>query len=126
MPTGILLSPKELHIPDGFLSTPVALAGWLLTIIAIALALRNTRDQLGERQVPLMGVLAAAVFAGQMLNFAIPGGTSGHLLGGAGHARPWRHDQHARKQQPSQEERDKSLHDDPSTGSVQSPTSTEG
>lgn len=83
MPTSILLAPKELHIPDGFLSAPVAVVGWLLTIIAIALALRNTRDQLGERQVPLMGVLAAAVFAGQMLNFTIPGGTSGHLLGGA-------------------------------------------
>jgi cobalt/nickel transport system permease protein len=36
---------------------------------------------LGERQVPLMGVLAAAIFAGQMLNFAVAGGTSGHLLG---------------------------------------------
>jgi cobalt/nickel transport system permease protein len=79
----ILLSSKQLHIPDGFLSTPVAIVGWVLTVIAIALALRNTRDQLGERQVPLMGVLAAAVFAGQMLNFTIPGGTSGHLLGGA-------------------------------------------
>jgi cobalt/nickel transport system permease protein len=38
---------------------------------------------LGERQVPLMGVLAAAIFAGQMLNFSVTGGTSGHLLGAA-------------------------------------------
>jgi cobalt/nickel transport system permease protein len=83
MHPGVLLSPRELHIPDGFLSAPVAAVGWLVTIAIVALALRNTRDQLGERQVPLMGVLAAAVFAGQMLNFTIPGGTSGHLLGGA-------------------------------------------
>ena len=53
-----------MHIPDGFLSTPVAIVGWILALAAIALALRNTRDQLGERQAPLMGVLAAAVFAG--------------------------------------------------------------
>lgn len=79
----LLLAPREMHIPDGFLSTPVAAVGWALAVLTIALALRSTRDELGERQVPLMGVLAAAVFAGQMLNFSIPGGTSGHLLGGA-------------------------------------------
>jgi cobalt/nickel transport system permease protein len=83
MHIGVLLAPRQLHIPDGFLSVPVAVVGWVLTILVVALALRKTRDQLGERQVPLMGVLAAAVFAGQMLNFTIPGGTSGHLLGGA-------------------------------------------
>jgi cobalt/nickel transport system permease protein len=83
MHVGVLLAPRQLHIPDGFLSVPVAIVGWVLTVLVVALALRKTRDQLGERQVPLMGVLAAAVFAGQMLNFTIPGGTSGHLLGGA-------------------------------------------
>lgn len=79
----VLFSARELHIPDGLLSVPVAIVGWLLAIIVIGLALNKTQDQLGERQVPLMGVLAAAVFAGQMLNFPVPGGTSGHLLGGA-------------------------------------------
>jgi cobalt/nickel transport system permease protein len=38
---------------------------------------------LGERQIPLMGILAAFVFAAQMINFPVAGGTSGHLLGGA-------------------------------------------
>jgi cobalt/nickel transport system permease protein len=52
-------------------------------LAVVGLAIRNTRAQLGDRQVPLMGILAAAIFAGQMLNFTIPGGTSGHLLGGA-------------------------------------------
>lgn len=77
------LSPVHLHIPDGFLSTPVALAGWLVAVVVIAIALRQTRAQLGPRQVPLMGVLAAFIFAAQAINFPVAGGTSGHLLGGA-------------------------------------------
>jgi cobalt/nickel transport system permease protein len=71
-----------LHIPDGFLSIPVALIGWALTVILVAFALRQTRQQLGDRQIPLMGILAAFIFAAQMINFPVAGGTSGHLLGG--------------------------------------------
>jgi cobalt/nickel transport system permease protein len=71
-----------LHIPDGFLSIPVALVGWVLTVILVAFALRQTRQQLGDRQIPLMGILAAFIFAAQMINFPVAGGTSGHLLGG--------------------------------------------
>lgn len=78
-----LSAPQQLHIPDGFLSTPVALMGWLLAILIIAFALRQTREQLGERQIPLLGVLAAFIFAAQAINFPVAGGTSGHLLGGA-------------------------------------------
>jgi cobalt/nickel transport system permease protein len=77
------LAPQPMHAPDGFFSAPVAIAGWIITAAMISLAVRNTRDQLGERQVPLMGIMGAAIFAGQMLNFTIPGGTSGHLIGGA-------------------------------------------
>jgi cobalt/nickel transport system permease protein len=72
-----------MHAPDGFFSVGLALLGWGIAVAIIGLAVRNTKEQFGERQVPLMGVLAAAIFAGQMLNFTIPGGTSGHLLGGA-------------------------------------------
>jgi cobalt/nickel transport system permease protein len=71
-----------LHIPDGFLSAPVALIGWLLAVIFIGLALRQARQQFDERQVPLMGVMAAFIFAAQAINFPVLGGTSGHLLGG--------------------------------------------
>ena len=78
-----ILSPVPLHIPDGFLNTPVAVVGWLLTTLLIGCALQQTRAQLGERQVPLMGILAAFIFAAQMLNFPVAGGTSGHMLGGA-------------------------------------------
>ncbi len=77
------LTTTALHIPDGFLSTPVSIVGWVLLIAAVAYALRQTRGQLGEKQIPLMGVLAAFVFAAQAINFPVAGGTSGHLLGGA-------------------------------------------
>ena len=78
----VVLSPVRLHIPDGFLSPVVALVGWLLAVAAIGYALRQTRGQLGEKQIPLMGVLAAFIFAAQAINFPVAGGTSGHLLGG--------------------------------------------
>jgi cobalt/nickel transport system permease protein len=79
----MLQSPTPLHIPDGFLATWVSIVGWLLALIVIGIALRQTRKQLGERQVPLMGVLAAFIFAAQAINFPVAAGTSGHLLGGA-------------------------------------------
>ena len=75
-------SPAPLHIPDGFLSAAVAAVGWALAIAAIAYALRQTRGQLGGKQIPLMGVLAAFIFAAQSINVPVGGGTSGHLLGG--------------------------------------------
>lgn len=71
-----------LHIPDGFLNVPVALVGWALMVILVTVSLRQTREQLGEKQIPLMGIMAAFVFAAQMINFPVAGGTSGHLLGG--------------------------------------------
>ncbi len=71
-----------MHISDGFLNIPVSLAGWVLTIVVVGLALRRVGRVMDERQSPLMGVLAAFVFAAQMINFPVAGGTSGHLVGG--------------------------------------------
>ncbi|MGQ9741756.1 energy-coupling factor ABC transporter permease [Chloroflexus sp.] len=71
-----------LHIPDGFLHAPVALLWRVPTVIMIGLALRAVQRSAAERTVPLMSVLAVAIFAAQMLNFPIVGGTSGHLLDG--------------------------------------------
>ena len=76
-------TPQPMHIPDGFLSVIVSIALWMISIIAIAYSLKRVGEDLGERQVPMMGVLAAAIFAGQMLNFTVVGGTSGHLMGAA-------------------------------------------
>lgn len=72
-----------LHIPDGFLSTPISVLGWVATIAVVALAARMANNRLNERAVPLMGVMAAFIFAAQMMNFPVAGGTSGHMLGGA-------------------------------------------
>jgi cobalt/nickel transport system permease protein len=76
-------SPTPLHIPDGFLTLVVALIFWALTAIAVGMAISKTNQALGEKQVPLMGIMAAFIFAAQMLNFPVAGGTSGHFLGGA-------------------------------------------
>jgi cobalt/nickel transport system permease protein len=78
-----LFAPRELHIPDGFLSPGVYIICWAFAIVAVGVALRRTGRELGERQIPLMGVLAAFIFAVQMINFPVAGGTSGHLVGGA-------------------------------------------
>ena len=72
-----------LHIPDGFLSNGVAALCWIPTVIAVAIGLRKASTDLSEARVPLLGVTAAFVFAAQMLNFPIAGGTSGHFLGAA-------------------------------------------
>lgn len=76
-------SPAPLHIPDGFLTLVVSLICWAITIITLSMAISRTSKSLGEKQVPLMGVMAAFIFAAQMINFPVAGGTSGHLLGGA-------------------------------------------
>jgi cobalt/nickel transport system permease protein len=70
-----------MHIPDGFLSGEVAAAGGAVAIVAVAYALRVAERDLDEARVPLLGVCAAFVFAAQMLNFPVAGGTSGHFLG---------------------------------------------
>ena len=80
----MLYSPVEpLHIPDGFLNILISTLCWLATIVILGMAISRTNKSLGERQVPLMGVMAAFIFAAQMINFPVAGGTSGHLLGGA-------------------------------------------
>jgi cobalt/nickel transport system permease protein len=79
----MLSAGQWMHIPDGFLTTLVALVLWALVLIPLSIALNKVGKRAGERQVPLMGVLAAAIFAGQMLNFTVAGGTSGHLMGAA-------------------------------------------
>lgn len=72
-----------MHIPDGFLSIPVSAATGALSFGGLALAVRRLKNRIGDRLVPLMGVMAAFIFAAQMFNFPVAGGTSGHLLGGA-------------------------------------------
>jgi len=78
----ILAAIQILHIPDGFLSLSVSLIFWLVTLAVLFVAVRQTRDAFDESLAPLAGIMAAFIFAAQMLNFPVAGGTSGHLLGG--------------------------------------------
>jgi cobalt/nickel transport system permease protein len=71
-----------MHIPDGFISAPVSLVGGVVAAGLIAISVKKAADTLDDRQVPLAGLVAAFIFAMQMLNFPVAGGTSGHLLGG--------------------------------------------
>src|SRR5690349_6199161 len=71
-----------MHLPDGFLDTKTALLCIGASAAGVGVALRQVRTCLAPRQMPLLGLAAAFVFAAQMLNFPIAGGTSGHFVGG--------------------------------------------
>jgi cobalt/nickel transport system permease protein len=72
-----------MHIPDGFLNIGTAVTTYAISAGALAYGVREANKRLGEKHIPLMGVMGAFIFAAQMLNFPIAGGTSGHLIGAA-------------------------------------------
>ncbi|MBI3208134.1 MAG: energy-coupling factor ABC transporter permease [Candidatus Solibacter usitatus] len=72
-----------MHIPDGFLATPVWAAAGAVSVPGVAYCARRAHAVLEEGRIPLMGVMGAFVFAAQMINFPVGVGTSGHLVGGA-------------------------------------------
>lgn len=72
-----------MHVPDGFVNAPVSLAAGAVAVAGVAWCVRGARRELDDRTAPLAGLVAAFVFAAQMLNFPVAAGTSGHLLGGA-------------------------------------------
>lgn len=71
-----------MHIPDGVLSTGVWLSLWVASVGIISFCIKKITQILKDKMVPLMGIMAAFIFAAQMLNFPVSGGTSGHLIGG--------------------------------------------
>ena len=72
-----------MHVPDGFLDAPTSVATGVVAAAGVAVALRGARRELDDRTAPMAGLVAAFVFAAQMVNFPVGAGTSGHLLGGA-------------------------------------------
>lgn len=72
-----------MHIPDGFLNIATVGTTYAVSAGGLSYGLREARKKLAEKHVPLMGIMAAFIFAAQMLNFPIVGGTSGHLIGAA-------------------------------------------
>ena len=71
-----------MHVPDGFLDAPTSLATGVVAAAGVAVALRKARTELDDRTAPMAGLVAAFIFAGQMMNVPVGAGTSGHLLGG--------------------------------------------
>jgi len=72
-----------MHVPDGFFDAPTSVATAAVAVAGVGIALRGARRELDELTTPLAGLVAAFVFAAQMLNFPVGAGTSGHLMGGA-------------------------------------------
>jgi cobalt/nickel transport system permease protein len=72
-----------MHIPDGFIDGATSAGAGVVAAGGLGASLRRAGQVLDERRVPLAGLVAAFVFAVQMLNFPVASGTSGHLLGGA-------------------------------------------
>jgi cobalt/nickel transport system permease protein len=72
-----------MHIPDGFIPLWQDAIYYVILIVALYFSLRWSRKNLDERNVPLLAVLAAGIFAIMSINIPIPWGTSGHMVGGA-------------------------------------------
>ena len=72
-----------MHVPDGFLDAPTSVATGAVAVAAVGVALVKARRELDDRTAPMAGLVAAFIFAVQMINFPVGAGTSGHLMGGA-------------------------------------------
>ena len=72
-----------MHIPDGFIDLKTAVSTAVVSAGGLAVAIYKVKSYFKAKVIALMGIISALIFALQMLNFTIPGGTSGHLLGGA-------------------------------------------
>ncbi len=71
-----------MHVPDGFVPLWQCAIYYVILIIALYFAQKWARNNLDEKKVPLMAVLAAGIFAIMSMNMPIPFGTSGHMVGG--------------------------------------------
>src|SRR5262249_32884778 len=71
-----------MHIPDGFIDAPVSLGAGVVAAGGVAVSLRRAGQATLESRAARTGLVAAFIFAAQMLNFPVASGTSGHLLGG--------------------------------------------
>lgn len=72
-----------MHMSDGIVDAPISVLFGVVALAALAVCVWKARTELDERTVPLAGLVAAFIFAVQMVNFPILPGVSGHLLGGA-------------------------------------------
>lgn len=73
---------RPMHLPDGFLTANTWIPAWIVSLGGIGFSFRKVSKSFKEKTIPMMGVTSAFIFAAQMINFPVIGGTSGHLLGG--------------------------------------------
>lgn len=75
-----------MHLPDGLLDPITTVLLWIITVLIMILGYfkmgKIFEKEDSEKLIPYIGVLAAVIFAFQFVNYPIPGGTSGHLVGG--------------------------------------------
>jgi cobalt/nickel transport system permease protein len=71
-----------MHIPDGYLTLLICVVFWIISALFLVVAFWRANKTLSEKQIPLMATLTAMIFAAQMVNYPIIGGTTAHLLGG--------------------------------------------
>jgi len=69
-----------LHVPDGPLPLWVYLVFLVVSLSILGVSIRRINRKFDDRMVPYLGVLAAVIFAAQLVNFPLPP-TSGHLVG---------------------------------------------
>ncbi|MFC7040890.1 energy-coupling factor ABC transporter permease, partial [Nonomuraea rubra] len=79
----VLFLEAAVHVPDGFFNAVTSISAGVVAAAGVAVCLRGARRELDDRTAPMAGLVAAFIFAVQMLNFPVAAGTSGHLLGGA-------------------------------------------
>ena len=78
-----LAAPQYMHIPDGYLSPITSLMMFLLMLPFWYFGVRKLRQTMNARTVPLVALVAAFTFVIMMFNVPLPGGTTGHAVGGA-------------------------------------------
>ena len=72
-----------MHMADALLAPAVAVTMYAASGVAAGLSVNRLRRDDNPQKLPTMAVTAALVFAGQMINYTIPGtGSSGHMCGG--------------------------------------------
>ncbi len=71
-----------MHIPDGFLDLKTSITTYIISGVSLSIALKELKKSFQEKNIPTLGLLGAFIFAAQMINLPIAGGTSGHLMGG--------------------------------------------
>ena len=72
-----------MHLPDGFLDIVTCVITYIVFLLYGAYALRKIRTSETTERISIVSILAAGIFAAQMLNWPLPGGTSLHFVGGA-------------------------------------------